>query len=299
VSKPNLASKTQEAVRQKQRESMRSIAKDILEVMAPLVRQGVVAVIETDRGVSIEINDSLLFSPGQANLSASAIQAMRLVATVIADSEIECFRLDKVTFQRVIEKRPELMAQVATLLAKRRVELQAAREGLDADTARARQRSDEVDLLARMKRFFEGELAARGRNRAEYMGIYGAGPLDDQRFFMPKACENGEGVDASGTITWVGGKARYLYVMEKGTTSPGAPPNLDLPNGVIWRFDVPPTAKQGLESGTVKYGVVPEGTTQKFPATGSPAALVSGKEYYLSVMQDIGFPATRCVFTMK
>lgn len=152
---------------------------------------------------------------------------------------------------------------------------------------------------ARMKRFFEGELAARGRNRAEYMGIYGAGPLDDQRFFMPKACENGEGVDASGTITWVGGRARYLYVMEKGTTSPGAPPNLDLPNGVIWRFDVPPTAKQGLESGTVKYGTLPEGTTQKFPATGSPAALVSGKEYYLSVLQDIGFPATRCVFTMK
>ena len=55
----------------------------------------------------------------------------------------------------------------------------------------------------------------------------------------------------------MGGKARYLYVMEKGTTSPGAPPNLDLPTGVIWRFDVPPTAKQGLDSGTVKYGVVP------------------------------------------
>lgn len=73
--------------RLKYTERMKSIAKDILEVMAPLVRQGVVAVIETDRGVSIEINDSLLFSPGQANLSASAIQAMRLVATVIADSE--------------------------------------------------------------------------------------------------------------------------------------------------------------------------------------------------------------------
>jgi len=150
-----------------------------------------------------------------------------------------------------------------------------------------------------MKRFFEAELTLRGRNRAEYMGIYGAGPLDDQRFFVPKTCENGEGVDETGTINWVGGKARYLYVMEKGTTSPGAPPNLDLPTGVVWRFDVPPTAKQGLEPGTVKYGVVPEGTAQKFPASGSPAALVSGREYYLSVLQDIGFPATRCVFTMK
>ena len=113
------------------------------------------------------------------------------------------------------------------------------------------------------------------------------------------SCRSPVRTDAGGTITWVGGKARYLYVMEKGTTSPGAPPNLDLPNGVLWRFDVPPTAKQGLESGTVKYGVVPEGTTQKFPASGSPAALVSGREYSLFVLQDIAFPATRCVFTMK
>lgn len=59
-------------------------------------------------------------------------------ATVIAETDVECFRLDKVTFQWVIEKRPEVMEQVATLLAKRRVELQAVREGLDAETAKAR-----------------------------------------------------------------------------------------------------------------------------------------------------------------
>lgn len=75
-------------------------------------------------------------------------------ATVIAMTDVECFRLDKAIFQRVIERRPEVMQQVASLLAQRRVELQAAREGLDAETAKARRRSAEVDLLDRMKRFF-------------------------------------------------------------------------------------------------------------------------------------------------
>lgn len=152
---------------------------------------------------------------------------------------------------------------------------------------------------ARMKRFFEAELASRGKTRADFAGqVYGAGPLDDQRFFVPKACENGEGVDENGVLTWSGGRARYVYVMEKDTKSPGVPPNLDMPTGVIWRFDVPWQAKEGVASG-VSYGTVPEGASQRFPASGSPAALTSGKEYYLYVLLDIAFPATRCVFTKK
>ncbi|MBE2250130.1 MAG: hypothetical protein IAE78_11320 [Myxococcus sp.] len=153
---------------------------------------------------------------------------------------------------------------------------------------------------ARMKRFFEAELAYRGKTKADFAGqVYGAGPLDDQRFYVPNACENGEGVDSSGKLTWLGGNARYVYVMAKGTRSPGVAPNLDLPEGVIWRLDVPPTAKQGLASGSVTYGVTPEAAAQKFPAQGSPAALVNGSEYYLYVLQDIAFPATRCVFTYR
>jgi hypothetical protein len=151
---------------------------------------------------------------------------------------------------------------------------------------------------ARMKRFFEAELAYRGKTKADFAGqTYGAGPLDDQRFFVPKACENGEGVDASGAIKWSGGRARYVWVLEKGTLNPGVPPNLDLPMGTLWRFDVPDSAMQGVESGAT-YGTAPEGTTQRFPASGSPAALVSGKEYSLYVLQDIALPITRCTFTM-
>ena len=83
VSKPNLASNTHETVKQKQRENMRSIAKDILEVMAPLVEQGKVRVLETSRGVTIEINDSILFSPGQALIQPPLARAMEAVAEVL------------------------------------------------------------------------------------------------------------------------------------------------------------------------------------------------------------------------
>jgi chemotaxis protein MotB len=66
---------------------MRNVAKEILGVMAPLIEQGKVRVLETSRGVSIEINDSILFSPGQALLQPSLIKAMQSIAEVLVPSD--------------------------------------------------------------------------------------------------------------------------------------------------------------------------------------------------------------------
>jgi chemotaxis protein MotB len=87
VQKANTAAKAQEAAKQKQREKMRNVAKDILEVMAPLIEQGKVRVIETSRGVTIEINDSILFSPGQALLQPPLVKAMRAIADVLVPTD--------------------------------------------------------------------------------------------------------------------------------------------------------------------------------------------------------------------
>jgi len=78
-----------EAVKQKQqrREKMRNVAKDIMEVMAPLVAEGKVRVIETGNGVTIEINDSVLFSPGQAVLQPPIVKAIRAIAEVLAPTD--------------------------------------------------------------------------------------------------------------------------------------------------------------------------------------------------------------------
>ena len=74
-------------VKQQQREKMKNMAKDIMEALAPLVQQGKVRVLETSRGVTIEIADSALFSVGQALLNVESTRALRTVADVIATSD--------------------------------------------------------------------------------------------------------------------------------------------------------------------------------------------------------------------
>lgn len=148
----------------------------------------------------------------------------------------------------------------------------------------------------RMARFFRNELANRGRTQASFADAtpFG-GPIYTQMTYRPTACTGGEGVGANGTITWAGGAARYVYVLEASASNPGVPPNMDLPTGTIWRVDVPFTGTP-INSG-IRFGTLPEGTTQRFPAMGAPAALQSGRQYYLYVLQDVAIPITRCLFT--
>lgn len=69
------------------REKMRNVAREVSDVLEPLVKSGKVRVLETSRGISIEINDSILFNPGQALLSPPAVEAMRAIAVVIAPGD--------------------------------------------------------------------------------------------------------------------------------------------------------------------------------------------------------------------
>ena len=148
----------------------------------------------------------------------------------------------------------------------------------------------------RMIAFFEAELARRGLTREDFRDTrpFG-GPIYDQLVYEPGACEPGIGVDAEGRVNWENGSARYVYVLAEGSGNPVVPPNLDLPEGTIWRLDVRYDAAP-IESG-IAYGSVPEGASQRFPAEGAPAALVSGETYYLYVTADVGVPRTRCLFT--
>ena len=67
-----------------QREKMKNVAKDIMEALQPLVAEGKVRLLETSRGVTIEINDSVLFSAGQARLQSASISALGAIAQVLA-----------------------------------------------------------------------------------------------------------------------------------------------------------------------------------------------------------------------
>lgn len=149
---------------------------------------------------------------------------------------------------------------------------------------------------ARMVAFFEGELARRGFVEADFSTTppFG-GPLYDQLQYQPTACASGVGVGPDGTVTWVGGDARYVYVLEADANPPGVPPNLDLPAGTRWRVDVAYDAEP-IGSG-IPYGASVAGASQRWPETGAPEPLTPGSTYFLYVLADIYVPVTRCLFT--
>jgi len=75
-------------------------------------------------------------------------------ATVIAASEIECYRLDKEAFQAVLHARPTLARTVANLLSRRKVELEAVKEGLSAEAKEKRVTESSAQTLGRILDFF-------------------------------------------------------------------------------------------------------------------------------------------------
>jgi chemotaxis protein MotB len=85
---PELASQKQrarQAALRREREQMTGMARDVLQALAPLVGQGKVRVTQSNRGVSVEINASILFAPGEARLGNEAGAALKAVARVIRD----------------------------------------------------------------------------------------------------------------------------------------------------------------------------------------------------------------------
>ena len=69
----------------KEKEHMTKLAQDLLSTLAPLVKEGKVRVTQNSRGVSVEINASVLFDPGAARLTDESIEALRAVAGLLRE----------------------------------------------------------------------------------------------------------------------------------------------------------------------------------------------------------------------
>jgi len=78
----------------------------------------------------------------------------RRSATVIATSDAECYRIDKDSFQTIIRRRPEIAEDISHVLARRRVQLEIAREGLNEEAKHQRVKKTQNDILDRIKDFF-------------------------------------------------------------------------------------------------------------------------------------------------
>ncbi|MBC9073806.1 flagellar motor protein MotD [Thauera sp. CAU 1555] len=86
---PPIARKTPEQVQEEQRrrdiaKRMNNMADEIRRVLGPLTRDGQVTVTEGAHGITVEINASALFPPGEATLGSEAVSALQAVAGVLA-----------------------------------------------------------------------------------------------------------------------------------------------------------------------------------------------------------------------
>lgn len=69
------------------RERLRNMAKDLNQALAPLVEEGKVTVTEGAFGITVDINASLLFAPGDARLDLPAVRALVAVARILAPTD--------------------------------------------------------------------------------------------------------------------------------------------------------------------------------------------------------------------
>jgi chemotaxis protein MotB len=79
---PRGAGRGNDALR-REKEQLTRIARDIMAVLGPLLNEGKVRVMQTSRGVKVEINASVLFAPGDAKLAGDSGEALRAVAAVL------------------------------------------------------------------------------------------------------------------------------------------------------------------------------------------------------------------------
>jgi CRP-like cAMP-binding protein len=75
-------------------------------------------------------------------------------ATIVALTDVECYRLDKDGFKNTLEQRPEIARDLSLVLAQRQRGLLAAREDLDSEAKAAMAANDSEQILKRIQRFF-------------------------------------------------------------------------------------------------------------------------------------------------
>jgi len=75
-------------------------------------------------------------------------------ATVVALSDVKCYRLSKDTLEGILQRRPEIAEEISATLAERRAGLDALRDEVGDRLLRERVRRTQVDILVRIRQFF-------------------------------------------------------------------------------------------------------------------------------------------------
>jgi chemotaxis protein MotB len=71
----------------REREALTNMGIDLSNKLSPLISEGKVRVVQNNRGIRIDINDSVLFSPGSAELAGTASAMMNEIAIMLKDNQ--------------------------------------------------------------------------------------------------------------------------------------------------------------------------------------------------------------------
>jgi len=76
------------------------------------------------------------------------------VATVIATTPVQSYRLDKDALQEIMKARPAIAEELSHVLAQRQTELNSILHNLDSESKTKRLQKDQSDILGKIKNFF-------------------------------------------------------------------------------------------------------------------------------------------------
>ena len=75
-------------------------------------------------------------------------------ASVIAKTDVECYRIDKDVVEELLQARPAIAEEISHILVARRAELDVALQNMDATGAHKDLSQQRIEILATIKRFF-------------------------------------------------------------------------------------------------------------------------------------------------
>nr|MBA3499871.1 cyclic nucleotide-binding domain-containing protein [Deltaproteobacteria bacterium] len=104
-------------------------------------------------GVAAEEREVARLTAGQFFGEMSLMTGEARTATVVAATDLLCYRIDKPAFQSVLRDAPTIVDHVAEVLAQRRVALSAARDERE-EGGGTRHETAKQDLLGRIRGFF-------------------------------------------------------------------------------------------------------------------------------------------------
>jgi chemotaxis protein MotB len=86
---PNIVARKRLEAMRREKDRLTMLARDLTATLGPLVKEGKVRVTQNSRGVSVEINASVLFAPGDATLTGASREALSAVAILLKNDTHE------------------------------------------------------------------------------------------------------------------------------------------------------------------------------------------------------------------